>query len=97
MTNEATSLQQQPPEDDSSSAVGLADAVQVEVPTEVPTEMPTGVPTEGQPLNPSQSEMPFAVVQGKELNIMPKDLYIPPDALEVFLEARSVHRCFDGL
>ena len=79
MTNEATSLQQQPPEDDSSSAVGLADAVQVEVPTDVPTE--------GQPLNPSQSEMPFAVVQGKELNIMPKDLYIPPDALEVFLEA----------
>jgi segregation and condensation protein A len=87
VTNEATSLQQQPPEDDSSSAVGLADAVQVEVPTEMPTEMPTGVPTEGQPLNPSQSEMPFAVVQGKELNIMPKDLYIPPDALEVFLEA----------
>lgn len=34
-----------------------------------------------------QEEMPFAVVQGKELTILPKDLYIPPDALEVILEA----------
>ena len=31
--------------------------------------------------------MPFAVVQGKELTALPKDLYIPPDALEVILEA----------
>jgi segregation and condensation protein A len=31
--------------------------------------------------------MPFAVVQGKELTVLPKDLYIPPDALEVILEA----------
>lgn len=31
--------------------------------------------------------MPFAVVQGKELTVVPKDLYIPPDALEVILEA----------
>ena len=30
---------------------------------------------------PQQEEMPFAVVQGKELTILPKDLYIPPDAL----------------
>ena len=36
---------------------------------------------------PLQEEMPFAVVQGKELTIIPKDLYIPPDALEVILEA----------
>lgn len=34
-----------------------------------------------------QEEMPFAMVQGKELTILPKDLYIPPDALEVILEA----------
>lgn len=34
-----------------------------------------------------QSEMPFAVVQGTPVNEPPKDLYIPPDALEVFLEA----------
>ena len=34
-----------------------------------------------------QEEMPFAVVQGKELTALPKDLYIPPDALEIILDA----------
>lgn len=34
-----------------------------------------------------QEEMPFAVVQGKELTALPKDLYIPPEALEIILEA----------
>ena len=32
-------------------------------------------------------EMPFAVVLGEALTELPKDLYIPPRALEVFLEA----------
>ena len=36
---------------------------------------------------PAQSEMPFAIVLGKEYTALPKDLYIPPDALEVILEA----------
>jgi segregation and condensation protein A len=36
---------------------------------------------------PSQAEMPFAVVMGKAVTELPKDLYIPPQALEVFLEA----------
>ena len=31
--------------------------------------------------------MPFAIVQGAPITELPKDLYIPPDALEVFLEA----------
>lgn len=35
---------------------------------------------------PEQSEMPFALVYGKSLTELPKDLYIPPDALEVILE-----------
>ena len=35
----------------------------------------------------TQEEMPFALVQGVPLSEIPKDLYIPPDALEVFLEA----------
>jgi len=41
------------------------------------------------PLNPvpEQVEMPFAMVQGEAWSSMPKDLYIPPDALEVFLDA----------
>lgn len=34
-----------------------------------------------------QEEMPFAVVQGAPWSTLPKDLYIPPDALEVFLDA----------
>ena len=36
---------------------------------------------------PAQAEMPFALIQGEPLTILPEDLYIPPDALEVFLEA----------
>jgi segregation and condensation protein A len=36
---------------------------------------------------PQQVEMPFAVVNGEPLTTLPKDLYIPPQALEVFLEA----------
>jgi len=36
---------------------------------------------------PAQAEMPFAVIQGEPLALFPEDLYIPPDALEVFLEA----------
>ncbi|ETN91588.1 Segregation and condensation protein A [Gammaproteobacteria bacterium MOLA455] len=88
MTTETTSLQQQSPEDHSNSAVELvADAMSSEVGVVDLATVDSDSSVEGQPLNPSQSEMPFAVVQGKELNIMPKDLYIPPDALEVFLEA----------
>ena len=36
---------------------------------------------------PQQAEMPFAIVQGEKLTQLPRDLYIPPDALEVFLDA----------
>lgn len=35
----------------------------------------------------TQGEMPFAVVQGSPVSQLPLDLYIPPDALEVILEA----------
>lgn len=35
---------------------------------------------------PQQQVMPFALVQGRQM-MPPQDLYIPPDALEVFLEA----------
>jgi segregation and condensation protein A len=38
-------------------------------------------------VGPRQAEMPFAVVMGKAMTELPKDLYIPPQALEVFLEA----------
>jgi segregation and condensation protein A len=36
---------------------------------------------------PEQGEMPFAMVEGEPLTQLPRDLYIPPQALEVFLEA----------
>jgi segregation and condensation protein A len=35
----------------------------------------------------SQQELPFALVYGQAVTELPLDLYIPPDALEVFLEA----------
>ncbi len=35
----------------------------------------------------AQQELPFAMVQGAPLLTLPQDLYIPPDALEVFLDA----------
>lgn len=39
------------------------------------------------PLPPQQQEMPLAMVRGQPVLQMPQDLYIPPDALEVILEA----------
>ena len=41
----------------------------------------------GSELPPQQGEMPFAIVEGEPVTEMPRDLYIPPQALEVFLEA----------
>ena len=36
---------------------------------------------------PQQSEMPFAIVDGEQITELPKVLYIPPVALQVFLDA----------
>jgi segregation and condensation protein A len=53
-------------------------------------------PNESQPIQaaqdafagvPQQQEMPLAIVRGEPMLQMPQDLYIPPDALEVILEA----------
>ena len=46
---------------------------------------PAAVPEPVPP--PRQEEMPFAIVDGEALTEPPKDLYIPPQALQVFLEA----------
>ena len=47
--------------------------------------------TNDTPPNPGtgqqQAELPFATVQGQPMLQLPDDLYIPPDALEVFLDA----------
>ncbi len=37
--------------------------------------------------SPAQGEMPFAIVDGEPVTQLPQDLYIPPYALKVFLEA----------
>jgi segregation and condensation protein A len=42
---------------------------------------------EGDAASARQAEIPFAVVNGQPYYELPKDLYIPPDALEVILEA----------
>jgi segregation and condensation protein A len=40
-----------------------------------------------QVMGAQQQELPFAMVLGKPYTEVPRDLYIPPDALQVFLEA----------
>jgi segregation and condensation protein A len=51
--------------------------------------VPSAPPPPAQPPQapPEQVEMPFAVVNGEPISQLPRDLYIPPQALEVFLEA----------
>ena len=44
-------------------------------------------PTLSETQSPAQGEMPFAVVDGEPVTTLPQDLYIPPYALQVFLEA----------
>jgi len=44
-------------------------------------------PTQSETQFPAQGEMPFAVVDGEPVTTLPQDLYIPPYALQVFLEA----------
>jgi len=44
-------------------------------------------PPQDEKQSPAQAEMPFAVVDGEPLTTLPQDLYIPPYALQVFLEA----------
>ena len=50
-----------------------------------PEDAPKPAQDTGQ--SPAQSEMPFAVVDGEPVTTLPQDLYIPPYALQVFLEA----------
>ena len=49
--------------------------------------VPTAPPVSGAAGDPLQGEMPFAVVEGEPVTELPRDLYIPPHALKVFLEA----------
>lgn len=51
--------------------------------SDVAQEANPAIPTH----NPQQQEMPLAVVHGQAVLQIPQDLYIPPDALEVILDA----------
>ena len=44
-------------------------------------------PPQDEKQSPAQAEMPFAIVDGEPVTTLPQDLYIPPYALQVFLEA----------
>ncbi|NZA28453.1 segregation/condensation protein A [Luteimonas sp. SJ-92] len=54
-----------------------------------PVPEAASVPEDDQPTpsHPRQQEIPLAVVHGQPVLQIPQDLYIPPDALEVILEA----------
>ena len=49
--------------------------------------VPTAPPVTDEAGAIAQGEMPFAIVSGEPVTELPRDLYIPPHALEVFLEA----------
>ena len=56
--------------------------------SEIKAETPQPKPQEPDlPHTAQQNEMPFAIVQGQPFTQLPQDLYIPPDALEVILDA----------
>jgi segregation and condensation protein A len=63
------------------AAEGHAPADQA-VPSSESNPVPSAAETQ-----PQQGEMPFAIVMGQALTELPKDLYIPPQALAVILEA----------
>ncbi len=53
----------------------------------VPTAPDANNAAQPRPQPPQQHEMPLAVVLGQPVLQIPQDLYIPPDALEIILEA----------
>ncbi|HXQ64520.1 MAG TPA: segregation/condensation protein A [Steroidobacteraceae bacterium] len=53
----------------------------------VDSEGPAQPEAQASLLQPRQEEMPFAMVDGEPVTEPPRDLYIPPQALQVFLEA----------
>jgi segregation and condensation protein A len=69
--------------------VSEAERQEVETSGALPDEpgQSTEAPLAEREPGPQQGELPFAVVQGEAITTLPHDLYIPPDALEVFLEA----------
>ncbi|MDO8268022.1 MAG: ScpA family protein [Moraxellaceae bacterium] len=76
------------PQDDERVLAALAD-IQAETDIAVAEQAAGSLATDTAAAEPppQQQEMPFALVYGQAFMKLPDDLYIPPDALEVFLEA----------
>ena len=57
--------------------------------TREPQQLADAAPASAQAVAPVpvQQELPLAIVNGQPLTELPQDLYIPPEALEVFLDA----------
>lgn len=72
------------PQDDEQVLAALAD---IQAESDVTTEQAPAQDAAQGEASPQQQEMPFALVYGQAFMKLPEDLYIPPDALEVFLEA----------
>jgi len=72
------------PQDDELVLAALAD---IQAESDVATAESPATDVAAGEASPQQQEMPFALVYGQAFTKLPDDLYIPPDALEVFLEA----------
>lgn len=84
--NDLESQTEQAAAESADAASKDADAGAPESSSSTPTADTTSSTTVSEKY-PQQGEMPFAVVMGQAVTELPKDLYIPPQALEVFLEA----------
>lgn len=74
---------------DNDTETESAAITQLESEAAAPAETTAGAEAAESPPagEPRQEEMPFAMVDGVAMTELPRDLYIPPNALEVFLEA----------
>jgi segregation and condensation protein A len=72
---------------DSTQETLMSDPLNTSDASAAPEEPTSLLAKARQELAGQQVELPFAFVAGKAVTDLPKDLYIPPDALEVFLEA----------
>ena len=70
---------------DEASDDNLSEHEGLEAPSKTPSENPI-LNVKAAEIPSEQREMVFALVEGEALTEVPKDLYIPPDALEIFLE-----------
>ena len=65
----------------------MTDTISEEEPGKPDLTGDASAPEEIASATPEQQELPLAIIDGKAFTDVPKDLYIPPDALEIFLEA----------